>query len=118
MGDMGKREGRKRPGGMNRRKFLALRTRCRDCGIDVTKSGDWYMVHDHIWALSGLGPVDGVLCVADLERRIGRRLVLDDFQLMTGEGGQTWRHGERMVPRVWRGHLANWRRLAGRLRYG
>jgi hypothetical protein len=59
---------------------LALRTRCRDCGADTTKSGDWYMVKDAVWVLSGLGPEDGVLCIADLGRRLGRNLLYGDFQ--------------------------------------
>jgi hypothetical protein len=52
--------------------------RCLDCGIDCTK-GDWYMVRDEVWAATGLGPGDGVLCLADLRRRLGRPLRLDDF---------------------------------------
>jgi hypothetical protein len=57
---------------------------CNDCGL-VTRGeayGDeheYYNVHDDIWAQSGLGPNDGMLCIGCLEKRIGRKLKSDDF---------------------------------------
>ena len=51
--------------------------RCVDCGKD--KPGEYYMVKAEVWAASGLGPHDGRLCLADLERRIGRELTGEDF---------------------------------------
>ena len=83
-----------------RRAFLAQRKRCLDCGIDTTASGDWYMVEDAVWAASGLSPVDGALCVADLEQRIGRPLVTTDFKLTSEDNRESW-GGDRMVPRWW-----------------
>jgi hypothetical protein len=53
--------------------------RCVDCGVCTNSSGEYYRVYDEIWAASGLGPNDGMLCLHDLERRIGRKLTLDDF---------------------------------------
>jgi hypothetical protein len=55
---------------------LARRFRCIDCGKD-TKDGEYYLVKDELWAASGGG--DGMLCLACLERRIGRELTLADF---------------------------------------
>jgi hypothetical protein len=37
------------------------------------------MVHEHVWAASGLGPDDGVLCIPCPEQRLGRKLALEDF---------------------------------------
>jgi hypothetical protein len=37
------------------------------------------VVHDDVWAQTGLGRDDGCLCLADLARRLGRPLRLDDF---------------------------------------
>jgi hypothetical protein len=56
-----------------RRKFL-----CLDCGIDTGKTGEHYMLVDETWSLTGLGPV-GMLCVEDVEKRIGRKLNPADF---------------------------------------
>jgi hypothetical protein len=53
--------------------------RCVDCGKD-TMGGEYYSVTEEVWAASGLAPHGGMLCLADLERRIGRWLTLDDFE--------------------------------------
>jgi hypothetical protein len=50
---------------------LRKRTCCHDCGRDTVAIGHWYVVHDHVWAASGLGPADGVLCLACLQQRLG-----------------------------------------------
>lgn len=49
--------------------------RCVDCG----SLEDYYMVKDEVWAVSGLAQNGGQLCVRDLERRIGRALIPEDF---------------------------------------
>src|SRR5262245_42362542 len=66
------------------------RFRCVDCGKDTID--EYYMVADELWAASGGG--DGMLCLACLERRIGRKLALDDFTAMVPS------------PQVWKQHLA------------
>jgi hypothetical protein len=56
---------------------------CHDCGdLDRTGEGphEWYMIHDDLWAESGLGPDDGHLCVGCLEKRLGRQLTPADFK--------------------------------------
>src|SRR5262249_44682553 len=55
------------------------RFRCVDCGECTLSSGEYYMVHDAIWATSGLAGDGGMLCLLGLERRIGRVLTEDDF---------------------------------------
>jgi hypothetical protein len=57
----------------SRRKFL-----CLDCGVDSGKIGEHYMLIESTWALTGLGKF-GMLCIADVEQRIGRKLVSSDF---------------------------------------
>lgn len=56
---------------------------CVDCGENTSEHNgglnEYYMVHDGVWALSGLGPNDGMLCIDCLERRIGRCLTAKDF---------------------------------------
>lgn len=59
--------------GKSRRKFI-----CLDCGMDTAREHELYMLIDETWELTGLGKV-GMLCVADVEARIGRRLVATDF---------------------------------------
>lgn len=55
--------------------------RCVDCGEETP--GEYYMVRDALWAASGLAPNGGRLCLADLERRIGRSLEWWDFTHIT-----------------------------------
>ena len=38
-----------------------------------------YMVRDAVWKAAGMEPYGGCLCIGCLERRIGRRLMPDDF---------------------------------------
>lgn len=57
----------------SRRKFL-----CLDCGVDTGKIGEHYMLVNETWRLTGLGPI-GMLCIAHVEQRIGRKLVKSDF---------------------------------------
>jgi hypothetical protein len=52
--------------------------RCVDCDQDV-RDGEYYMVEDEVGAATGLAPHGGMLCLADLERRIGRWLAIGDF---------------------------------------
>jgi hypothetical protein len=66
--------------------------RCVDCGEE--KDGEYYTVADEVWDASGLAPNGGMLCLACLERRIGRLLVFDDFTALCPSAA------------AWRGHLA------------
>lgn len=55
--------------------------RCVDCGKDTGgEVGEYYTVADDVWAASGIAPHGGMLCLACLERRIGRPLIEDDFE--------------------------------------
>lgn len=58
---------------MSRRKFL-----CLDCQVDTGKAGEHYMLIQETWELTGLGKF-GMLCIGDVEKRIGRKLVASDF---------------------------------------
>jgi hypothetical protein len=64
---------------------------CIDCGACTSSLGQYYMVSDDLWAASGVAPDGGMLCLHCLERRIGRKLILDDFTAM-GPRREAWEH--------------------------
>ena len=45
----------------------------------VSGQSEVYMVCDHVWQKAGLADWGGCLCIGCLEKRIGRRLIPDDF---------------------------------------
>jgi hypothetical protein len=66
--------------------------RCVDCGKDTGESGEYYSVGDDVWAASGVAPNGGMLCLACLERRIGRLLTKQDFAGMWPNASAWERH--------------------------
>ena len=79
---------------MSRRKFL-----CLDCKVDTGKIGEFYFLQTDTW-LKVVGSIKGMLCVACLENRLGRKLNKADFTLCTING---FRHGfksKRLVERL------------------
>jgi hypothetical protein len=70
---------------------IDTRFRCVDCGKD-TGGGEYYMVGDDVWAASGLAPNGGMLCLACLERRIGRPLTGQDFTALYPSASAWERH--------------------------
>jgi hypothetical protein len=52
---------------------------CADCGECTFCTGEYYMVSNALWAAAGMKPDGGMLCLACLECRIGRKLTGDDF---------------------------------------
>jgi hypothetical protein len=52
---------------------------CVDCAVNTKEIKEYYNVHDFVWAKSGLGAHDGMLCIGCLEKRIGRPLEPEDF---------------------------------------
>jgi hypothetical protein len=56
---------------------------CKDCGKATMRTPDfmdeYYMITEELWAMTGLKPHDGFLCITCLEKRIGRQLTSDDF---------------------------------------
>jgi hypothetical protein len=64
------------------------RHKCRDCGINTVKAGDYCLLTDEIWRDTlGLGWDDN-LCIACIELRLGRKLSLrrQDFSFPFVEG--------------------------------
>jgi hypothetical protein len=61
------------------KKFWRRRFSCVDCGNCTLCSGEYYMVKNELWAAAGVKPNGGMLCLLDLERRIGRALTVADF---------------------------------------
>lgn len=62
--------------------------RCVDCDKSVL-GGEYYMVADELWAASGMEPNGGMLCLVDLERRLGRLITCDDFTAVV-PSAQVW----------------------------
>lgn len=75
--------------------------RCVDCSKD-TMENDYYSVENEVWLAAGMkiDPMgdDGMLCIACLERRLGRPLTLADFMMRDD--------GDRILPKCWDRHLA------------
>jgi hypothetical protein len=63
------------------KKAKSRRLLCVDCGVDTLATGQYYIVRRPVWAASGLGRQDGMLCLDCLERRLGRRLRNEDFDM-------------------------------------
>jgi hypothetical protein len=51
---------------------------CMDCGCDTNANEQYYMVRDGLWRSVNRN-VDGMLCLACLERRLRRSLRAADF---------------------------------------
>lgn len=51
---------------------------CLDCGVDTSVIGEYYMLKDAIW-LQANPAGEGQLCIACVERRLGRQLSPEDF---------------------------------------
>ncbi len=52
--------------------------KCLDCGVDTGKIGEHYFIHTHLW-LRAVNSIKGMLCIACLEKRLGRQLTRADF---------------------------------------
>ena len=54
------------------------RCRCNDCSVNVIEAGDYWMLRPRIWRNTfGLGITDN-LCLACIERRLGRAITIGD----------------------------------------
>jgi hypothetical protein len=76
------------------------RRSCLDCGENTIR--EYYMVHDHVWAKTGIDPDGGELCIGCLEKRITRELTGADFMpnaLINFDPGFTWRNSPRLQAR-------------------
>jgi hypothetical protein len=60
---------------------MMLSFMCKDCGIDTSPLGldEYYMVHNEVWAQSGMDGLGGMLCLLCLEARLGRDLEVSDL---------------------------------------
>jgi hypothetical protein len=85
-----------------------LTSPCADCRMDTTPSNwcgarelgswEWYMVHGRVWEAAN---ADGVeyLCVACLERRLGRLLTPRDFADVNVNQRAVWA-SDRLIDRM------------------
>lgn len=85
---------------MPSKRMLQRWYRCVDCGVDVDATGQWFMVHNAVWAASGLEPEGPMLCLVDLEPRLGRPLVYDDFAPTDPVNARYWDNRDRMLPEI------------------
>ena len=69
---------------------------CLDCGIDTSAIDEYYGLRDEVW-LQANPDRAGMLCIACLESRLGRRLSPLDF---TGGSVNCGRHSERLRDRI------------------
>jgi hypothetical protein len=73
--------------------------------VDVAVTGEWYMVHDHVWAQAGTCDRGGYLCIGCLETRLGRHLAGDDFTDAPVNRSPRWsRRSPRFEDRLTRTH--------------
>jgi hypothetical protein len=63
-------------------------------------SDEYYMVHDDLWARSGMKPHDGQLCIGCLEDSLGRRLVPGDFTSVPVNEPGFMRKSARLLSRL------------------
>jgi hypothetical protein len=61
----------------NRIKFTKPTLPCSDCGTNTLEGGNYYMVHNEIW--NSVAKPDENLCIPCLEKRLGRKLNLNDL---------------------------------------
>lgn len=54
---------------------------CKDCTISTLDTRQYYMVLDPVWVSAGMTTEfgNGMLCIDCLEKRLGRRLKIEDF---------------------------------------
>jgi hypothetical protein len=87
---------------------------CLDCHVGIYQVGHFCMLTDPIWEKTGLGYLDGMLCLDCIEKRIGRPLRYTDFRKCDSKGARsdtnhirrkTW-GAARMLPIGWKIHLA------------
>ena len=79
----------------SRRKWL-----CLDCNVDTGKIGEHYMLIDATWQLAH-NSNQGMLCIACLEKRIGRRLQPSDFnQSHVNRGKRGECKSDRLLSRI------------------
>jgi len=78
----------------SRRRFL-----CVDCGVDTGKIHEYYFIHTQLW-LSVMPSIKGMLCVADLEGRLGRKLTARDFTDATINNPRYEPKSQRLMERL------------------
>lgn len=73
---------------------------CMGCGLDIDRLAEYaYMVRDSIW-FSVAETKHGYLCIGCLEKRLGRRLVVEDFSDVLINKLDRWRKSMRLRSRL------------------
>ena len=74
--------------------------RCLGCGLDTVAAREYYLLHDDVWAQTGIGPSEGVLCIGCVEGHIGRRLNRWDFASAPVNDERVSTHSRRLRSRL------------------
>ena len=70
-----------------------------DCGLDTGKIHEHYFIHTDLW-LSIAGSIQGMLCIGDAEKRLGRKLVPTDFTSATINSPKYEAKSQRLMSRL------------------
>ena len=76
---------------------------CNDCGVNVLKIGEYYMLKDELWEKKLKLGWDDNLCIACLEARLGRKVTIADMAFLPAYSWmypQSDRLTARIGPRV------------------
>lgn len=78
---------------------------CIDCKVDTILIGEYYSVYPDVWAKSGLGPHDGMLCIGCLESRIG--FTLDSSHFTDYPINYSYHQSVRLISRIYSSQKVN-----------
>jgi hypothetical protein len=71
---------------------------CSDCGVDLIKIGEYYIVKDKVW--DEVASKNELLCIGCLEKRIGRKLISEDFPEIELNYGKNYSQSRRLLNRM------------------
>ena len=74
-----KAQGKRRPMIDRHRRRMIAAFKCNDCGLNVIRAGEYYMVSPQIWDDWLHLEWNDNLCIGCLESRLGRKLTILDF---------------------------------------
>jgi YD repeat-containing protein len=74
-----KAQGKRRPMIDRHRRRMIAAFKCNDCGLNVIRAGEYYMVSPQIWDDRLHLEWNDSLCIGCLESRLGRKLTTLDF---------------------------------------
>ncbi len=74
--------------------------KCIDCGVNTLNIDEYYMLKKEVW-LSIVPGDKGKLCIGCVEKRLGRKLIPDDFlECILNEKGYSEKRSDRLKDRM------------------